>query len=194
MRRGSPVVLLLLWGLMVLVALAGCSTSRGDGISTLGTGEVRPALSEQAFARDFVEVKGRSFELANRNFRFVGANIYDAAASSVYSCRPGSEMSDATLLNTLRYLHDVGGVTVLRFWAYQTYTQAGTYWAGMDRVLADAREVGMKVIPVLEDGPGNCTTMSAAVPKALYQDDTWFTQGYMVPYGNASLSYRTTSS
>jgi mannan endo-1,4-beta-mannosidase len=48
----------------------------------------------------------------------------------------------------------------------------------------------MKVLPVLEDGPGNCTNSADVVPKSNYQNDTWFTAGYKVPFGNASLSYR----
>ena len=79
---------------------------------------------------------------------------------------------------------------MIRFWAYQTYTQGATYWGGVDRVLAAAKATGMKVIPVLEDGPGDCTTSSTATPKAKYQGDTWYSQGYKVPYGNATLSYR----
>ena len=99
-------------------------------------------------------------------------------------------MSDAQLLSTFQYLHDEAGATVIRFWAYQTYTQGATYWAGVDRVLAAAKATGMKVIPVLEDGPGDCTTSSTATPKSKYEDDTWYSKGYKVPYGNATLSYR----
>ncbi|MBW4042387.1 MAG: cellulase family glycosylhydrolase [Acidobacteria bacterium] len=156
-----------------------------------GTGSGAPTASATPAApSDFVTTNGRSFELNGSPFRFVGANIYDAAASDRYSCRAGDKMSDAQLLDTFRYLHDHAGATVIRFWAYQTYTQGATYWAGMDRVLADARATGMKVIPVLEDGPGDCTTSSTATPKSKYRGDTWYSQGYKVPYGNASLSYR----
>jgi hypothetical protein len=147
-------------------------------------------VSSAAFADDFVTVHARSFELGGAPFRFVGVNIYDAAASSLYSCRSNTEMSDAQLLATLRYLHDEAGATVLRFWAYQTYTQGATYWDGVDQVLAAARTVGMKVIPVLEDGPGDCTNSPTPTPKADYEDDTWYSSGYKVPYGNATLSYR----
>jgi mannan endo-1,4-beta-mannosidase len=99
-------------------------------------------------------------------------------------------LSDQQLLNTLTYLHDQAGATVLRFWAYQTYTQGGTYFAGVDRVIAAAKKVGMKVLPVLEDGPGNCTNTPGVTPKSKYDGDTWYTNGYRVPYGNATLSYR----
>ena len=133
---------------------------------------------------------GRQLLLDGRPFRFVGANLYDAAASARYSCNPGKMLSDQQLLTTLTYLHNTAGVTVLRFWAYQTYTQGGTYFAGVDRVIAAAKQAGLKVLPVLEDGPGNCTNMDDVVPKSKYDGDTWYTNGYRVPYGNATLSYR----
>lgn len=143
-----------------------------------------------AFSGAFVTRSGRQLMLSGTPFRFVGANLYDAAATDRYSCNAGKRLSDADLLTTLRYLHDKAGATVLRFWAYQTYTQGGTDFAGIDRVLAAAKQVGMKVIPVLEDGPGNCTNTTDVTPKSQYQNDTWYSAGYKVPYGNASLSYR----
>ena len=137
-----------------------------------------------------VTTRGREFELDGRPFRFVGANLYDAAATDRYSCRAGSRMTDAQLTDTFRYLHDQAGATVVRFWAYQTYTQGATDWTGVDRVLAAARATGMKVIPVLEDGPGDCTTSSDRTAKSAYEGDTWYSDGYKRPYGNATLSYR----
>jgi mannan endo-1,4-beta-mannosidase len=174
---------------LALAAAGGMSACAPDAPTT-GSTVVSPFPVTTASADDFVTVSGRSFEIGGAPFRFVGANIYDAAATDRYSCRAASRMSDAELTRTLRYLHDRAGVTVLRFWAYQTYTQGGTDWTGMDRVLAAARATGMRVIPVLEDGPGDCTTSSGRTPKAEYQGDTWFSEGYRVPYGNASLSYR----
>lgn len=138
----------------------------------------------------FVTAGGRSFQLDGRPFRFVGVNLYDAAATDRYSCRAGSRMTDAQLRDTLRTLHDEAGATVVRFWAYQTYTQGATWWEGIDRVLAAAKATGMKVLPVLEDGPGDCTTGTDGASKREYRGDTWFTEGYKQPYGNASLSYR----
>lgn len=142
------------------------------------------------FADDFVTTDGASFEVDGQPFRFVGVNIYDAAASDRYSCRSATQLSDAELLDTLQYLHDEAGATVLRFWAYQTYTQGATYWDGIDRVLEAARTVGIKVIPVLEDGPGHCTNLPTVTSKMEYEGDTWYSNGYKSTYGNASMSYR----
>ena len=62
-------------------------------------------------------------------------------------------------------LHDAHGATVLRFWAYQTYTDGGGDFSGVDRVIRIAKAAGMRVLPVLEDGPGDCTTSMQVVPK-----------------------------
>lgn len=166
----------------VALGVPACTASPGSAQSSTA-----PIPS---VASGFVTTDGSSFRLGGRPFRFVGVNIYDAAASDRYSCRAGTRMSDEQLRSTLRTLHDQAGATVLRFWAYQTYTQGATYWDGVDRVLAAARDAGMKAIPVLEDGPGDCTTTSVRVPKTLFGGDSWYTEGYKNPYGNATLSYR----
>lgn len=179
--------------LTAAVALTTIAATNACSTATPAPTPSTPSTASSATAADaarFVTVQGRSFEIDGSPFRFVGANIYDAAASSRYSCRAGSQMSDAQLTATLRYLHDDAGVTVLRFWAYQTYTQGATYWDGVDRVLAAAKATGMRVIPVLEDGPGDCTTSTTTTPKSAYEGDTWYSQGYKQPYGNATLSYR----
>lgn len=185
---------------MLLVAVlcwlaAGCTSAKTTVTTTTATTSTAASSSAVppptiAANSGFVTRSGRQLLLDGKQFRFVGANLYDAAGSDRYSCNAGNRLSDAALLATLRYLHDSAGATVLRFWAYQTYTQAGTYFGGVDRVIAAAKQVGMKVLPVLEDGPGNCTTINPAVSKAAYQGDTWFSNGYKVPYGNASMSYR----
>ncbi len=133
---------------------------------------------------------GTSFEVDGKPFRFVGANLYDAAASDLYACSPDTRLSDQKLREALRYLHEEAGASVVRFWAYQTYTAGGKDFSGIDRVIAAARAENLRVIPVLEDGPGQCTTGPADEAKAQVQNDTWYTQGYKQPYGNASLSYR----
>ena len=63
------------------------------------------------------------------------------------------------------------GATVVRFWAYQTYTDGGRDLTGVDRVIRSARKAGMRVLPVLEDGPGDCTTGDPGVSKQEYPGD-----------------------
>ena len=155
--------------LPLLATLTGCGSSPSD---------------------EFVTRSGAQFELGGRPFRFVGANLYDAAATDGYSCSPQTRLSDSKLRKAMAYLHDQAGATVVRFWAYQTYTDSGQDFSGVDRVIDAARAEGLRVIPVLEDGPGDCTTGQAGEPKTAWQNDTWYTQGYKSRYGDAALSYR----
>jgi mannan endo-1,4-beta-mannosidase len=144
-------------------------------------------------ANDFVKTDGLSFTLGGKPFRFVGFNLYDAAAAgeSYYSCvRPQSTPDTAKQLDSaLSYMHREAGATVLRFWAYQTYSRSGTDWSGINEVLALARKNDMRVIPVLEDGPGYCTTGPEGQPKYEVDGDAWYETGYTKPYGTAALSY-----
>jgi mannan endo-1,4-beta-mannosidase len=179
--RGPVGAVVLVIGLVV----AACSTY----------GPPAPqAVSAPAFPREpvdsFVTANGREFRVDGRAFRFVGVNVFDAAATDRYSCRPALRMSGDELRDTLAALHDRYGATVLRFWAYQTYTASGRDFSGVDQVVRAAKAVGMRVLPVLEDGPGNCTTLDHVEPKSDYAGDTWFTSGYQQPYGAAALSFR----
>ena len=149
-----------------------------------------PVAEVPGSAESFVTTSGTSFTVDGQPFPFVGVNIYDAAATEQYSCNPGTQLSDEELASTLRRLHDEYGATVLRFWAYQTYTQGGTDYRGVDRVITAAKAAGMRVLPVLEDGPGDCTTSSDGQSKDKYAGDTWYSQGYKEPYGNATTAFR----
>ena len=131
-----------------------------------------PATASSRAPGSYVQAAGRSFTIDGQPFRFVGANIYDAAASDAYACNPSIRLNGDDLENTLRQLRDRSGATVLRFWAYQTYTDGGTDFSHVDRVIDAARAVGMRVLPVLEDGPGNCTTGTDGDRKSAFEGDT----------------------
>lgn len=139
---------------------------------------------------EFVGRDGREFVVGGEPFRFVGFNLYDAAASDRYSCRPESRIPPEDLEAQFRWLRDEAGVTVIRFWAYQPYTSGGRDFSAVDSVIEAARATGIRLIPVLEDGPGDCSTGRPGVPLAEADDGTWFSSGYREPYGNARLSYR----
>lgn len=150
------------------VVLAGCSGQSGS----------------------FVTRSGPSLQIDGKPFRFVGFNLYDAAASDIFSCSPTTRLDDTQLADTLRYIRDEAGATVVRFWAYQTYTAGGTDFSGTDRFIAAARTAGLRVMPVLEDGPGDCSTGKPGVSLTDADGGTWFTEGYKQPYGTARRSYR----
>ncbi|MET0967175.1 MAG: hypothetical protein ABWZ02_12290, partial [Nakamurella sp.] len=176
------VTLVVLGSLLLVTAACGVNTPQAVPQPTF--------TFDKADDSSFVTAQGTSFMVDGSPFRFVGVNIYDAAATDAYSCDPAARMTTQELEKTMRTLHDTYGATVVRFWAYQTYTKSGQDWSGMDNVIRIANDVGIKLIPVLEDGPGYCTTSTDVKSKADYQDDTWFTKGYRSNYGSAPRSFR----
>ncbi len=138
---------------------------------------------------EFVTRSGTELRIGDAPFRFVGFNLYDAAASDGYACSPSTRLDDDALDEAMRSIHDAGG-TVVRFWAYQTYTAGGTDFSGVDRVLDAARAHDLRVLPVLEDGPGDCSTGESGVALSAVGDGSWYAEGYRVPLGSAAVSYR----
>ncbi|MEO3937850.1 cellulase family glycosylhydrolase [Dermatophilaceae bacterium Soc4.6] len=138
----------------------------------------------------FVARNGSGLTLDGSPYRFVGFNLYDGAASDVFSCQPQSRLDDSALAETMKAIREQAGATVVRFWAYQTYTAGGTDFAGVDRFIAAAAKAGLRVMPVLEDGPGDCSTGEKRVPLSRADNGQWYSQGYKVPLGWAARSYR----
>lgn len=141
-------------------------------------------------SESFVKRSGTSFTVDGAPFRFVGYNLYDGAASDIYSCSPSTRLDDTALADTLRAAREEGGATVIRFWAFPTYTSDGTDFSGMDRLIAAARREGLRVMPVLEDGPGDCSTGERGVALSQVDGGHWYSSGYRKPLGRASISYR----
>ncbi len=157
--------------LLVVVLVVAVVPSRGD-------------------SRSLVTRAGTQFQVDGKPFRFVGFNLFDAASTPAYTCASWPRYTDAELDEAFRYMHEQAGATVVRFWAYQPYTRGGADFAGIDRVLEAARDHDMRVLPVLEDGPGYCTTGPSGQAKYEVDHDTWYASGYRRPYGGATLSFR----
>jgi len=133
-------------------------------------------------ADSFVGRDGANFTLAGQPFRFVGFNLYDAANTANYSCVWWQRYSEDELDRAFGAMHDQAGATVVRFWAFQSYTAGGSDWSGMDRVLRLAAKHDMKVLPVLEDGPGYCGLQAqpwSNGARALWQNGgSWYDQAW----------------
>ena len=158
-------------------------------VALLGLAPVLAGCTPGEGTSPFVSAEGRVFVADGEPLTVVGYNVYDAAATDSFSCRPASRLDDAGVESTFARLAEQG-VTAVRFWAYQTYTVAGRDWSGMDRVIAAAKANGVHVLPVLEDGPGDCSTGEAGVSLDRVDGDTWYTEGYKRPLGRATMSFR----
>ncbi|QIG43362.1 cellulase family glycosylhydrolase [Nocardioides anomalus] len=158
-------------------------------VAVVGAGLVAWSATAESSADEYVTRSGTSLRVGDDAFRFVGFNLYDAAASDSYSCSPATRLDDDGLDEAMDTVRDAGG-TVVRFWAYQTYTDGGLDFSGTDRVIAAARSHGLRVLPVLEDGPGDCSTGKSGEPLSSVNDGTWYVDGYREPLGSAAVSYR----
>ena len=153
-----------------------------------------------AESNQYVKVNGNQFMLEGKEFKFIGFNLFDAANTYFpeqnkrgYSCpRENGWWQDiyteAKLDEELGYMKQQSGATVLRFWAYQQYTNGGTDWSGIDKVIRVAKKHNIKIIPVLDDGPGYCTQPNGQA-KWAYNNDTWYTEGYKQKMGSYQLTY-----
>lgn len=162
--------------------------------------QLYPKDSSHAAGAGFVTRSGTKFMLDGKEFRFIGFNLFDAANTYFpeqglqgYSCPRDNGWwsniyTEAKLDQEMAYVKQQTGANVLRFWAFQTYTKSGTDWSGIDKVIRVAKKNGMKIIPVLEDGPGYCTQPHGQA-KWAYAGDTWYTDGYKLKMGNYAMTY-----
>lgn len=134
-------------------------------------------------AAAFVGKSDTHFTLGGTPFHFVGVNMYNAAGDpAIYSCGPWMANPDEELQQWFHRAKVESGATVVRFWAFQSYTAGGTDWSALDRVMRVASKEDMKVIPVLENQWDSCT-------EGGIKDATWYAGAYQRPYGYP-LSYR----
>ncbi len=151
-------------------------------------------------ATGFVSRQNTQFYLDNRVFKFVGFNLYDAGntyfpdqGKQGYSCPRNNGWwtniyTEADLDAEMAYAKQTSGTSVLRFWAFQSYTNGGTDWSGVDKVIRVAKKHNMKVIPVLDDGPGYCTQPNNQAKWSL-NSDSWYVDGYKQKMGTYALTY-----
>lgn len=177
----------LIIGALALVTATACSPSPTP--TTVPPTPAAPSSTWTATGpKVFVTADGQQLTLAGSPLRLSGFNLFDAAASDFYSCEPQFRFTDDGLREAFRVYKAKANTNLIRFWAYQPFTKGGTDFSGLDRLIRLATQEGMLLMPVLEDGPGYCTTGEKAQPKMNWEDDTYFTEGYRKPFGNARLS------
>jgi mannan endo-1,4-beta-mannosidase len=130
----------------------------------------------------FVGRSGRDLILYGKKFRTVGVNRYNLLTINDPYMGCAGQFSDADLTAWFNEI-DSMGVTSVRFWVFQSFTQSGTQLSRFDQILSLARERDIKVIPVLENHWKDCTQGGE---KTAY----WYKDGYKHPIGAYTLSYR----
>jgi hypothetical protein len=161
--------------------ITALSTASLAIISIMASTVIRHGASEPP--PGFVGRRGADFWLDGAPFRFVGVNIWDAAGDpGVFQCTRWASNPDVDLDEWFARVREDFGGRVVRFWAFQQYTNGGTDWRALDRVMRLATQHGLKVIPVLENHWADCTQGGRKA-------DSWYAGGYRTPYGSYPLSY-----
>jgi endo-1,4-beta-mannosidase len=189
------------------LALAGCDTVLFDAADLDDTRDLAPSSDLAPAASDggapdlrgpdlapslpFVSASNGDLYAGARRFRFIGANRYDVASfppgSGKYYC--GNAYSDAQLEQLVTELATSTGATVLRLWAFQSFTLGATDWSMIDRAIATAKRHGMRVILTLENEWKDCTQPDPSTADGR-KGGAWFASGYLQPLGSYRLSYR----
>jgi len=129
----------------------------------------------------FVRRSGQSLSLRGAPYGFVGTVSWGIAWGS--RCTVDSMPDhEAALLRTFDDLVDMR-VAVLKIWGFQSYAGAGGVdYANFERVIAAARQAGVRLIFVLENHYADCS-------EGPTRDDAWYAGGHRSPYGSYALSF-----
>lgn len=146
-------------------------------------------VSANVSKTNFVTKSGRKFMLDGKEFKFVGFNLFDGAATDFYKCGYWERYTDKELDTAMKYAKDKGGSTVLRSWAFQAYTKSGTDWTGIDKLIRIAKANNFKLILALENGAGHCQQGNNGQAKYQYENDSWYSNGYTKKYGSNKKTY-----
>lgn len=119
-----------------------------------------------------------------------------AATNTVYGCGASDRDHAQLLTETFAHLRSAG-VTVVRFWAFQSYATDAAHarnWTALDRVFASAEAQGIALIPVLGNNWTDCDYWPiSAYPNGGQRKDAtnWYLDGYRTPYDGYLVDYTT---
>jgi mannan endo-1,4-beta-mannosidase len=188
-------------GIWLVVAASGCGDSMGDGMTPMldgaSAGDGGAAEGSDLGGRPAVDLTGfvttanGALFVDAQPFRLIGVNRYDVASfppgSGKYAC--GNAYSDAQLDQLLSEIVSSTGATVLRTWAFQSFTAGGTDWSSLDRVVAGAKKHGLKLIFTLENEWRDCSEPDSSAADGR-KSGAWYRDGYKKPTGAYPLAYR----
>jgi mannan endo-1,4-beta-mannosidase len=120
-----------------------------------------------------VSADGTRLCLDGAPFRFLGANRYDLLSSARYTC--GRSYDDAELERVCAEAATTG-LSVLRTWAFSTFTDGGRDFAPLDRLIAAAGRHDLRLVLTLENEWADCTTPDATDDGR--KGTAWFAGGW----------------
>lgn len=134
---------------------------------------------------NFVKAQGQDLYLEGDKFRSIGVNRYNLLT---YNKKDGGQIGCANSfsekeVDVLFSRFESLGITTVRFWLFQKFTQSGEDLMRFDYVLRLAKKHNIKVIPVLENHWQDCTEGGE-------KSASWYQTGYLSPYGAYPLSLK----
>jgi mannan endo-1,4-beta-mannosidase len=142
-----------------------------------------PAPAPPEPPTSFVTQAGGDFFLDGKRVRFVGVNVYSLASSprpGGFAC--GNRLSDAELEALFREVAGMGA-TVVRFWAFQSYTEGAADFGRLDLIVRLARKHRLRLVPVLENQWADCS-------RGGYRLARWYRDGYRRSDEGYTLPFR----
>lgn len=156
-------------------------------LAILAVAVAGPGRSDAATIEGFVTRSGTDLVLGDEPWRFVGYNDFRLTSTPSSPAACGARLSDQEVRSELARLRQLSGASVVRTWFFQSLGGPGN-WTGFDRVIRLATEQGIRVVPVLVNGEGDC---EPTVAGRLHQKDpAWFTSGYKTTGDGYKLSFR----
>lgn len=140
-------------------------------------------FQQHSFASDFVTANGRNLYVNGVPFKSIGVNKYNiltVGGNPYIGC--GGRFTDSDLVTFFSELSKMG-VTSLRFWLFQSFTQGGTNFTQFNYLLSLSSQYHVKLIPVFENQWKDCT-------QGGYKDGNWYQTGYKSAYGSYNLSLK----
>jgi mannan endo-1,4-beta-mannosidase len=177
---------------LVAAALSGGCVGSVETADAAVPRDFAPSGGDDAGADPrFVGAANGELWLEGARFRFVGANRYDvtsfAPGSGKFHC--GNAYDDADVDALFAQLQTMGA-TVLRTWAFQSFTLGGSDFTTLDRAIAAARAHDVKLIFTLENQWSDCTEPDPAGAGGA-KSATWYATGYFTDaLGRYALPYR----
>jgi mannan endo-1,4-beta-mannosidase len=130
----------------------------------------------------FVRRTGESLSLRGRPYTFAGAVSW-ALAWAEGSCIVGTVPNQEVALQ--RTFDDMARMraNALKVWTFQRFAGvSGRDYSSFDRVVAAARQSGVRLVFVLENHSSFCS-------RGPERTDAWYDRGYAAPYDGYALSY-----
>lgn len=142
---------------------------------------IQKFISKNKVPSIFVTANGDQLYVDNHIFRSIGVNRYNLLAYDT-SRHCANSFTEKDIDTMFANLHTIG-VTSIRFWLFQSFTNSGQDLKRFNYILKKAKQYNIRLIPVFENHWHDCT-------QGEIKPDAWYQSAYLKPYGTYPLSLK----